>query len=337
MLAFIELFRLIKREKPNIVHLNSSKVGGLGALATRLCNTVHSLEFIVFSCKSLIWNSKLQTTNYKPSTKIVFTAHGWAFKERRSLTQKLIIQTLSWITTLLSHAVITVSHDDAERIRPFPFIGKKVRTIHNGIGNIDFLNKQIARATLIGNMKLPEDEEGGLWVGTVGELHKNKGFEYAIRAIGAITADNHKAVSVFSIIGKGEEREKLESIARKNAPNAKIVFTGEIKNAATLLKAFDIFILSSLKEGLPYALLEAGSAGIASIATDVGGIPEIIDDMDSGIVVRAGDAGELRDALNFLIAHPEKRVGFGKKLSAKIQNQFSLSKMVSETKKTYAK
>ena len=77
----IELFKIIKSEKPNILHINSSKAGGLGALIGRILGV----------------------------PKIIFTAHGWAFNEDRPWRQKISIKTLHWLTILLSHTTITVS------------------------------------------------------------------------------------------------------------------------------------------------------------------------------------------------------------------------------------
>ena len=110
---------------------------------------------------------------------------------------------------------------------------------------------------------------------------------------------------------------------------------GEYLNAASLLYAFDIFLLPSLKEGLPYALLEAGVAGLPVIATNVGGVPEIIEDMKSGIIIKEKRPKEIEEALKFLIDHPEKRKEFGEQLQKTVVQNFTLERMVKETVALY--
>ena len=105
--------------------------------------------------------------------------------------------------------------------------------------------------------------------------------------------------------------------------------------AAPYLKAFDIFVLPSLKEGLPYTLLEAGLAGLAVIATDVGGNPEIIENKKTGLLVSPANADEIADAIKFLIENPAVSKNLSLNLRQKILQEFSLERMVNETLKIY--
>ena len=95
--SFFELYRLFKKEKPDIAHLNSSKAGGVGALAARLAG-VH---------------------------KIIFTAHGWPFWEQRNFLMRGAIWFFSWLTALLSHTVIVISDYDLRVARRMPFTSSK--------------------------------------------------------------------------------------------------------------------------------------------------------------------------------------------------------------------
>ena len=311
--SFLELLRLFKQERPDIIHLNSSRAAFLGILATRFVS-VHSFLFCLLNAK--------RYTLYAPL--IIFTAHGWPFKEDRTLLIKWLIYAVMWFTVLLSHKTIVVSNDDRERAFRFPFIRHKITLIHSGIEPPIFADRDNARKTVslkIGR-EIPDDT---LLIGTIAELTKNKGLDYAIEAV------KHTPHCCYIIIGGGEDKEKLQKIINDSGLDQRIFLAGQIENAAMLLKAFDIFLLPSLKEGLPYSLLEARAAGLPAIATDVGGTPEIIDDMRSGIIVKSKRPKEISDALTFLMAHPGKRKEFGDQLQKTVVEDFTLKRMVKKT------
>ncbi|KKT44585.1 MAG: Glycosyl transferase, group 1 [Parcubacteria group bacterium GW2011_GWA2_44_15] len=331
--ALAHIIKIIWRVRPDLVHLNSSKIGVLGALATRLYNIVTSLQFIVSSFKSKILNSPLQTKNYKLKT--IFTAHGWAFKEKRSPIVKKIIGHISWLTIALCDVTIVVSKDDRKKVGKFIFVQKKIKLVHNGIGPQSFMERTAARKILAEKAGWPDPDQR-LWIGSIAELHKNKGIDYALKAFGELTNHNPETGTApeevaYVIIGEGEERKSLESAITQEKLIGRAALMGEYPNAASLLYAFDIFLLPSLKEGLPYALLEAGAAGLPVIATNVGGVPEIIDDMKSGIVIKEKRPKEITEALAFLIAYKEKRKEFGEKLKKTVAEKFTLERMVTET------
>lgn len=280
---FFTLIKLLRREQPNILHLNSSKMGLLGTLAGQIVNLF---------------------PNPYP-LKPIFTAHGWAFNEDRPWLSKLIIKLASWLTVILSQQTITVSEFDRQKLCSWPGINKKLITIHNGIGTIDFLPREQAREKL----GLNQDE---LVIGTIAELHKNKGLDYLPTDI--------------VVIGGGEERSKLEK---------KLKLLGHIPDAAKLLKAFDVFVLPSIKEGLPYVLLEAGLAGLPVVATYVGGTPEIIDNGVNGLLVKAKDAAALSQAIKQLLTNPDLAKHFGQKLQQKVIEKFSTAEMVKQTLTVY--
>jgi glycosyltransferase involved in cell wall biosynthesis len=297
------IFKIIKKEKPDILHLHSSKVGGLGALTGRILGV----------------------------KKIIFTVHGWAFKEKRGRFQKKILFFISWLTMLLSHKTISVSDDDYQKAPRF-LVGKKLLKIKNGVSTIKFLSQMEARAIL--DIALPPDT---LIAGIIAELHRNKGLEFAIAALADIEKSGNLARQIkLAIIGSGEEQANLEKLTENLGLKNSVRLLGPKENAASFLKAFDIFILPSIKEGMPYSLLEAGLAELPSIASRVGGVPEIIDDMDSGILIKPGDYKEISFALRFLSQHPEKMAMFGRKLAEKVRREFSFDETLKRVLAVYA-
>lgn len=313
--SFFELMRIFRKEKPDIIHLNSSKMGGIGGLAGRIARV----------------------------KKIIFTAHGWAYNEERSLTQKFAIAILHFITVAFSNLTIAVSEKAKEQFKSGGLMKKKMVVIHNGIGEIEFIEKEKARQELV-EVKPPQTEKmkeaiksESLWMGTISELHKNKGLRYAIEAIKKNLETKHQSFQkvIFIIMGEGEERKNLEEIIKTNNLEEFVFLVGNVENASSYLKAFDIFTLTSITEALPYAILEAGKAGIPIIASNVGGISEIIDDMKSGILLQPKKPKEISDATEYLINHPDKKETFPLLLKKKIDKEFSLDKMLSETIKIY--
>ena len=304
LFSFFELWSIIRREKPVVVHLNSAKASGLGALAARLAGV----------------------------PLIVFTAHGWAFNEDRPFWQRLIIKFFSWITVMLSHKTIAVSKAVHHDTRNWLFIRDKVVTIHNGVASPEFIPREDARARLTAkrDITLPSD---AMLVCSITELHKNKGLPYAIEAF-AMLAQKNPSLFYF-ILGGGEENERLDDLIKRHKLQERVFLFGFVENAANYLKAFDIFVLPSIKEGLPYVLLEAGLAGLPVIASRIGGIPEIIEDGKTGLLVPQRDKDAISSAIKKLFESPEFRTKLGGALREKVIRDFSLSRVVSETISLY--
>ncbi|OGC80933.1 hypothetical protein A2943_01520 [Candidatus Adlerbacteria bacterium RIFCSPLOWO2_01_FULL_51_16] len=227
--SFFELYRLFKKEKPNIVHLNSSKAGGVGALAARLARI----------------------------PKVIFTVHGLPWDESRNVVSKFLIYLASQVTFLLCHKVITVSQDNHKRVRGSTLI-------YNGIGPIVFGSGEKIRSAYPAGVKI---------MGTIGELNKNKNQKTLVEQA---KNDLHMYVA---IVGEGEERENLENLIKKYSLGDRVKLFGFIP-ASEVLRGFDTFALPSLKEGLPYVLLEAKIAGLPIVASRVGGVSEILDTND---------------------------------------------------------
>ena len=319
--AFFEILKLLFRLRPEIVHVNSSKAGGLVGLAGWLYKTLRRFDL----------------RNGNPRLRLIFTAHGWAFNEDRPSWQIWLIKIFSRLTSLFYDKVICVSEYDCRiaienKIAP----ADKLATIHNGIDieAIFFLSRQQAQKKLLG-------KTSPLVIGTIAEWTKNKGLFYFLEAIKGRASDVEPFAKGFTsearpfdviLIGSGEnpDREEMYRLAKKHKNIHLIEF---IDNAASYLKAFDIFVLSSLKEGLPYTILEAMAAQVPVIATDVGGVPEMIE--NCGILIPPKNSQELADKIKYLINNPQAGQEMAERARQKAVKEFSLEKMLRETKKLY--
>ncbi len=296
LISFFALYRIFKRESPDIIHLNSSKIGGIGAVAGRLAGI----------------------------QKIIFTGHAWAWNEDRILISKTLITIAHWVTILFSHTTIAVSEKTKNEIVDLPFIPEsKVVVIHNGITNSEYLERFAARAELNGEVSEK------FWVGTISELHPNKGLDNLINAFPNILKTNPGTALV--IIGEGEDRQKLSTLIQNLGLSKKVHLLGFKENASRFLKSFDIFVLASRTEAFPYVTLEAGLAQLPTVATRVGGIPEVITDGKNGLLVRSGDVTALSEAINNLLEDGTKAATLGHNLRKTVEEKFSVSSMVEKT------
>ncbi len=306
--AFFKLIKILKEKTPDVLHVNSSKIGGLGALAGRVAGV----------------------------PRIVFTAHGWAFNENRSIVSKFFIKFLYWIIMFLSHVTIAVSEGLKYQIRNWPAVYDKMTVIHNGIKPEAAFSRVNARNELIKmNPQFAEAvktiaPKDLVVIGSVGELHHIKGYDYSLRAVREL---NKKVL--YIILGEGEEREHLQKTIKDLELESTVIMFGFVPKAYQYLKAFDIFLLPSLSEALPYLGLEAGLAGLPIIATAVGGIPEIVDDMKSGILIQPRNSKEIKHSIEFYINHKKVQKEYGAALHTKILEKFSLNKMILETAKIF--
>jgi glycosyltransferase involved in cell wall biosynthesis len=300
--AYKELVSIFKREMPDIVHLNSSKIGGIGSLAARRARVKN----------------------------IIFTAHGWAFNEDRNIFSKLIIWTLSWLTVIFSHHVIVLGNKEKQQACRMPGARKKIIKIYNGINVREFTEKDAARQEIARNVSIPETLLNVPWIATVSELHPNKGLLFVLRALESISTP-----FIFIIIGSGEQKKELEEYITSHNLAHKVFLAGYVSGAADLLRAFDIFTLTSVKEGLPYAILEAGSAGLPVIASSVGNIPEIIISDKSGLLVPPKNVPAISEAIQKLLADKTKCEEYGLTLKQYVATEFSFKNMLGKTLAVY--
>ncbi len=303
--SFIEMFNLVRKIQPDVLHLNSPKASGLGSVIARLLLIPKTIQ----------------------------TVHGWSFNENRNIFSKILIWFFSWITVLFTDKTIVISKSEKSQAQKMPFVSEnKIVLIRNGISKINYIDKEIVRDALLHRVGLTANDfpKDTVWIGTISELTKNKGLKYAISALSEI-----KTNFVFFVIGGGEEKENLESFIFEKGLQDKVFLLGSIDIANLYVKAFDIFTLTSVKEGLPYAIMEAGGAGVPVIASNIGGIPDMIDTGKNGILVKKGSVGEITKALELLIKNPEKRKDFGIKLKQKIEKDFDIEQMIKKTLALY--
>lgn len=280
------LYKVINNEKPEVVHTHTSKAGILGRWAAWLCGV----------------------------KVIIHSTHGHIFYGYfGSLKTKLFLW-IEKLTAVITDRVTTLSSleiDDYERMR---LAGReKFISIPYGIDTKGYQQSGRTKEEVRKMFGLyPEDYV----IGWVGRLVPVKDCGTFIRAASLLQERIRASESSsgrglrFLIVGDGPERKKLEDMAERIG--LKIIFTGTRKDIYDIISAMDILVLSSLNEGLGHVLLEAMASQKPVVATRVGGVPEIVEDGVSGILVNPSKPEEMASAIEKILTNPEMMENMGK-------------------------
>lgn len=299
-----ELKRVIKSEEPDIFHLNSSVAGLIGAIAGRLARV--------------------------PT--IMFTAHGWAFNEDRPFQQRIVIKILHWLTILLCDRTIAVSNALVTQMN-WPGAHLKMKVINPGRTIGVMYDKREAREKIIDFCPPLSSAHNDYWILCLAELHPIKRHHILISAFAARVKTN--PTNRLVLIGEGEERTTLEKHIKKLGLEQQVFLLGNIIEAARFLKAFDAFVLVSKSESYGYVLHEAGLAGVPIIATNVGGIPDIIKNGEDGLLIRPDSVNILTQALTEIQTNPQRAQTRATNLRQKL-NTRTVAKMTRQTESLYS-
>ena len=164
----------------------------------------------------------------------------------------------------------------------------------------------------------------------IGELHRNKGIEFALTAFCNLLKTRKDFIYVH--FGDGELRETLEGEVTRMGLGDHVYFFGFKENASAYLSHFDALVFPSIKEGLPYVVVEAGFAGIQTFASRVGGISELILD---GVNGRLHDAKDVKTLTKHLLNFDKKNDNNKNEIQHEAHRLFSISEMVASTSKIY--
>jgi len=171
-------------------------------------------------------------------------------------------------------------------------------------------------------------------VGSVGVLRAQKAHHLLLRAVGRLSP-THPGVNVL-IAGQGPEQGALEALARELDIADRVHLLGFREDVGDLLRALDVAVSCSNFEGSPLAVMEYMDAGLAIVATAVGGVPDLIDDGVHGLLVPPGDSGALAEAVGSLLADPERARTLGERAQARRRSEFDIATLVGRLEQLYA-
>jgi len=246
--------------------------------------------------------------------------------------------------SLLKHAqkIITVSKQNKTVLEDlYPDHKHKIKVIHNGI-DTTWWKSQILSFNAKDRTKLREDlfnaDDKTLVALTVAELHPRKGLHFLLRAIQKVLTQlpPKKAENLrFAIAGKGPQKEALEKLINKRNLENHVILLGHRKNIPNLMKSADMFILPSVREAFGLVNLEAMVSGLPVIATRAGGIPEIITNNKTGLLVPTENETKLAEAIKKLITSQKTRQTFSKAGQAIVASKFDAKLMAKKYEKVY--
>ena len=246
-------------------------------------------------------------------------------------TPKKLAFLLDRLTFNLSQGYVSNSEMAIEFLVANGYNRKKFWLIYNGI-NVEEFNSSLKKDNIKQNYKLPLNKP---IITCVANLRLVKGHNNLIKALLTVKKIGKSFIALF--IGEGELKADLCNSVKKLNLDDDILFLGcrSPKEIVDLLLITDVFVLSSLREGLPTSIIEAMAAGCPVVATRVGGVPELVIDGVTGFLVNSGDAEELASKLILLLNNPELCAKMRTAGKLRAINKFSLPRMVSEYESLY--
>ncbi|HXC24647.1 MAG TPA: glycosyltransferase [Gemmatimonadaceae bacterium] len=258
---------------------------------------------------------------------IVYTDHG------RQVPDPWMTKVIDGLASRRTNVVVAVSQRLAEHLERFVHDRRRLRVIANGVDTEAYLPRpddQVLRQELGIAPDAP-------MIGSIGRLEKVKGYEVMVEAfVKLLETWTGTPRPVLVLIGDGSERQALERAADAAGCLGAIHFLGWRSDIATCHRAFTVFTMSSHSEGTSVSLLEAMSAGLCPIVTNVGGNSAVLSDTLQHRLVASGRPDALAAAWREALANPEQRVKDAEAARQRVVQTFSLGAMVRQYESVYA-
>lgn len=300
--AFLSLWKLMMKERPHIVHTHTSKAGLLGR-----------------------WAAKMAAVPI-----IVHTPHGHVFYGHFGSIASKFFVIMEKLTGSITDRMVALTEAEGKDYNTFLVCNPdKIVAIHSGV---DIDRYAAARVNIEEKKRSLGLDPKGLVVGTVGWLLPIKGPMYLLKAMEGVFKSHPDTSLVY--VGKGDLEEKLKKEAVRISVSDKVTFLGWRDDVPEIMQLLDIFVLPSLNEGMGRVLVEAMAAGKAIVASDTGGIPDLIIHGHNGLLVPPKDSNRLAEAIITLLKDTHRREEIGKngRLLAK---RYSVEFMVDKIETLY--
>ena len=311
LISLWKIYRLIRKEKPDIVHTHTAKAGALGRMAAILAGTPIK----------------------------VHTFHGHVLHSYFGKLQTKIFVLIEKILSCFTEKIIAVSKEIKEEL------------ISLGIGNPDKIVVINLGLELDNLLSISPDIKSELKIGTVGRLVSIKNQKMFLDAAKNILSnpDLLRSNLKFILVGDGELESELKAYAEQLKIGNNVAFTGWERNIEKIYSNLDIVALTSLNEGTPVSIIEAMAAAKAVVATDVGGVKNLLGDTrrkvtdngvsfnitERGILVGSKDVEGFSSALRFLLQNPDIRLTMGELGREFIRERFSKTRLIQDVEDLY--
>jgi glycosyltransferase involved in cell wall biosynthesis len=301
--ALWKMKRFIQQGGYNIVHTHSSKAGILGRLAARLAKT----------------------------PLIVHTVHGWSFHDYMSpVTRWVYILLERWIARFSDVLVVVTERDIEKGLQAGIGRREQYRRIRSAIPLDEFDPRTVDRQAIRRELALPAK---AVVIGNVGRFSTQKNPLDWVRVAGLVGKACPQAR--FLLVGDGPMRLQVEQALQQAGIAERTTLTGLRRDVPRLLAAMDIFLLTSLWEGLPRVIPQAMAMGLPVLANRADGVTEAIQDGSSGFLCSPGEIEQMAECCIDLARHPLQRQEMGCRGQAYALQEFDLRKMISSLEALY--
>ncbi|MBL7129852.1 MAG: glycosyltransferase family 4 protein [Candidatus Omnitrophica bacterium] len=309
IIVFWKLFCLIKKEKPDIIHTHTAKAGTLG----RLAGLLFKLTYV------------LRPTSY--DLKLIHTFHGHVLHSYFGRVKSALFIWIERFLAIFTDKIIAVSENLREELvklriaKPHKIVvvplglelERYLKIENNGPGNRDY--KSIG---IIGRLVPVKNHK--MFLDAAKKIKNALGFSQRMK---------------FLIVGDGPLRQELESYAERLGISEDVSFTGWIRDLERVYSELDIVTLTSLNEGTPVALIEAQAAGRPCVATNVGGVANVIEEGRSGILIPFEDVGSFAQAIIKLLSNPGLVKAMGEYGRDKVRDKFNKERLIKDIEGLY--
>lgn len=289
------------------------------SVVTRLSDEIKKAGYDIVHAHGARANFIAMFLKNKISVPMVTTIHSdYMLDFKDSFYKNLIYTGLNKMALKKFDHYICVSDNFKDMLIDRGFNPKKIHVLYNGINtdeNIDILPKDafLEKHKIIYN--------GEFIVGIAARLDKVKDHETFIRAAKKVLDKNTDIY--FLIAGSGDERTRLEDLAKDFKISDKVYFLNFVKDKYSFFNAIDVNVLTSISESFPYVILEAALVGVPTIATRVGGIPQIVKDDETGYLFDVGDDEALSKHILDLYSDKEKLKMLGSNMKENVKENYS--------------
>lgn len=312
--AYMEIRKIIREFKPDIVHTHASKAGALGRLAA-----IHEKVPV-----------------------IVHTFHGHVFHSYFGALKTSVFKFIERYLAKKSSAIVAISEEQKRELTLEHGIcdPKKTHVIPLGFDLDRFAqNKERKRYEFRSKWGIDESE---IVVSIVGRLVPVKNHKMFIDVIASLLQNEALRFRAL-IVGDGELRAELENYATEKkipfisqAGSSPLIFTSWIKEVDQVLAASDIIALTSWNEGTPVSLIEAHAASCPVVTTNVGGVESIVKHGETGFLCEPGDNAAFASSLKLLIQDEKQRIKMASAASSRVMQKFHYSRLVDDMKALYS-
>jgi len=304
LITLFKLYRLMRRERPHIVHTHTATAGLLGRLAAKLAGV----------------------------PVILHTFHGHVLHGYFGPLQSKALVWMERLLARLSDRIVTVSEGQRQELAAYGIAPlEKITVVPLGFELEELLACESHRGELRRELGLTD---GNKLVGIVARLVPIKNHHLFLQAAQVVAEAVPQAR--FLVVGDGELREELEVYARDLGLDEKAFFTGWRRDLPRLYADLDVVALTSINEGTPVSLIEALAAGVPVVATAVGGVPDVVVDGETGYLVEAGDVKGLAEAIIELLRNPERAKEMGSAGREAVYPRFATQTLIANVEGLYA-